>query len=189
MNRFTPPLALSMMLVAGAAFAHPGHGGGLAAGLAHPFTGFDHLLAMLAVGIWAAQQTGRTALWQIPLAFVGMMAIGVAWAAAGMILPQFEVGIAVSLIVLGLLLAFALRLPRWAGMALVAGFALWHGFAHGVTMPLAGAGAYLAGLLLATVAIHALGVGLGLAARRRAALALRLGGAGVALVGAWLALA
>ncbi len=188
MKRFTVPTALLLLLASGTALAHPGHDGGLAAGLAHPFTGLDHLLAMVAVGLWAAQQTAKNALWKIPLTFVVVMAVGAIMGMAGLTLPLVEPGIAASVMILGLLVAFSLRLPTKAGMVLVATFALFHGFAHGSEAPLGSLSAFATGFILATASLHGLGMSLGLIARHRAEIALRVAGAGMALAGAWLVL-
>lgn len=188
MKRFTLPTALLLLLASGTALAHPGHGGGLAVGLAHPYSGLDHLLAMVAVGLWAAQQSDRDALWKIPIAFVTAMAVGALLGVTGLPLPQVESGIAASVVILGLLVAFSLRLPTGFGMALVAAFALFHGFAHGAEAPLGSLSAFATGFILATASLHGLGMVLGWVARNRAEIALRVGGAGVALAGAWLAL-
>ena len=182
------PVALLLLLSSGSALAHPGHGGGMASGLAHPYTGLDHLLAMLAVGFWAAQQSARHALWKIPLAFVAAMAVGALLGMAGMPLPQVETGIAASVVILGLLVAFSLRLPTAAGMTLVAAFALFHGFAHGAEASMGSLTSFATGFILATASLHGIGMALGRMARHRAEIALRVGGAGVALAGAWLAL-
>lgn len=188
MKRFTLPATLLLLLASGTALAHPGHGGGLAAGMAHPYTGLDHLLAMVAVGLWAAQQSARDALWKIPLTFVIAMAVGALMGVAGLPLPQVETGIAASVVIVGLLVAFSLRLPTGAGMALVAAFALFHGFAHGIEAPLGNLAPFGIGFILATTSLHGLGVALGWMARVRAEIVLRAGGAGVALAGAWMVL-
>lgn len=126
-------------------------------GFLHPFTGLDHLLAMLAIGIWAAQQKHARA-WLIPVSFPLMMIIGGALALAGITLPGVEHGIAASVLVLGLLISFAVRLPVSAGMALVSVFAMAHGYAHGQEMPAnESAVLYGAGFVLATAVIHATG--------------------------------
>lgn len=177
-------VAVMAGLFAADAQAHVGvHGAGLAAGMMHPFSGLDHLLAMVAVGAWAAQQGGR-ARWAVPLAFVAMMVAGGVWGSLGGWLPGVESGIAASVLVLGLLIAFAARLPVAAGMALVGSFALFHGYAHGAEMP-AGAGPWLyaIGFLLSTLLLHVAGLGAGLAMRARL---MRLGGAGLALAGMWM---
>ena len=169
------------------AYAHPGHAaqGGFLAGFAHPFSGADHLLAMFAVGVWAAQLGGR-AQWAVPFAFVSMMAAGAALALAGpSILPgAVESGIAASLLVLGLLVWRAQRLPVAAALALVAVFALFHGAAHANELPAsADPLRYAAGFLAATALLHGLGLAFGAAAQRRAPLLGRFGGAATAMVG------
>lgn len=159
-------------------------GAGLAQGFAHPIGGLDHVLAMLAVGLWAAR-IGRRALWRLPLAFPVVMAAGGALGWAGVGLPAVESGIAVSVVVLGLAVACAIRPPLWAGVAIVALFALFHGHAHGTELPVAAAPlAYAAGFVLATALLHVTGVGLGLIGRAPAArAALGLGGSAIAAAG------
>lgn len=126
-------------------------------GFLHPFTGLDHLLAMLAIGIWAAQQKQARA-WLIPASFPLMMVAGGALALAGILLPGIEHGIAASVLVLGLLISFAVKLPAGAGVALVSVFAMAHGYAHGQEMPAnESAILYGAGFVLATALIHAAG--------------------------------
>lgn len=152
--------------------AHPGHDGhdltwDFSTGAAHPLSGVDHLLAMIAVGLWAAQLGGR-ARWLVPLAFVGVMSLGAAFGHAGLTLPGSEQGIAASVLVLGLLIAAAVRLPAAAGMALVGVFALFHGLAHGAAMPAASGGlTYGAGFIAATALLHLVGIGAGQLAARR----------------------
>jgi urease accessory protein len=171
-----------------AALAHTGHGGhGFAAGFGHPITGVDHLLAMLAVGIWAAQVGGR-ARWALPGVFVGLMALGALAAVAGFALPTVELGIAGSVIVFGMLVAFAAHLPLAAGIALTGLLALFHGFAHGTEMaPAASLAVYGSGFLAATTALHGLGLLAG--SVRRIALGnyvLRIAGASAAVAGAFM---
>jgi urease accessory protein len=176
----------ALALSAGAADAHiiDTHGAGLAQGFAHPFGGLDHLLAMVAVGLWAAQLGGR-ALWAVPAAFIAAMAAGGIAGALGAPLPHVELGIAGSLIVLGALVLTAARLPVALSAALVGLVALFHGHVHGAEMPeAASALAYGLGFVGATALLHAAGVGAGLLARSGAGAALvRLGGAGVAAAG------
>lgn len=146
--------------LAAPAFAHTGHHAvtGFFSGLTHPLTGLDHLLAMIAVGLWAAQQGGR-ALWAVPAAFVGAMALGGALALGGLPLPHVEAGIAVSVVVLGLLVAARRRWAVPAGMAIAAGFALFHGYAHGLEMPQAASPlGYALGFVIATVFLHGVGI-------------------------------
>jgi urease accessory protein len=156
-------------------------GASLSAGFVHPLLGWDHLLAMLAVGLWAAQQNGR-ALWRLPLVFVVLMTVGAIAAGAGLLLPAVETGIATSLLVLGLLLAFAVRPPAIFSMALVGLFALFHGFAHGAEMPQASSALNFAlGFILATTLLHLLGIHLGRLCRGELTTRLlRIGGSGIA---------
>ena len=162
-----------------AAQAHPGHDGhdfgwDFSAGFGHPLLGWDHLLAMLAVGLWAAQLGGR-ARWLMAAAFVVLMAAGAAAARSGLVIAGAEQIIATSVLILGLLVATAATLPLAAGAALVGLFAAFHGFAHGAEIP-AGSQAlsYATGFILATVLIHA--AGFGLLAQKRAEKATRIAG-------------
>jgi urease accessory protein len=186
----TAALAAFMTLAAGPALAHTGVGtvSGLAAGFAHPVGGLDHVLAMVAVGILAAQQGGR-ALWLVPAAFLAMMVAGGALGAAGFALPYVELGIVGSVIVLGAVVAAGRRMPVVLAMALAGIFAVFHGHAHGTEMPLNASGLeYGAGFVLATALLHGAGVGLGLGAATAARpLALRFGGGAIALAGLALA--
>jgi urease accessory protein len=149
-----------------AALAHTGaeHALSFASGFAHPFTGADHLLAMVAVGLWAGLNTGR-ALWAWPAAFVGVMLVGGALGMAGVDLPMVETGILVSVVVLGLLVLAAAQWPVVLGAALVGVFALLHGHAHGAELPIgAAAVTYAAGFALGTAILHMIGLGLAQAA-------------------------
>lgn len=180
-------VSLAMMMGSvGAAQAHTlgGSGAGFVAGFAHPLGGLDHVLAMVAVGLWAAQLGGR-ATWQVPLAFVATMAVGGMLGFSGVALPSVELGIAGSLLVLGAMVAAAVRLPVALGAGLVGFFALFHGHAHGAEMPaIASAGLYAFGFMLATALLHAAGLVAGLGLKHRAAeWVVRLGGAGVAAAG------
>jgi urease accessory protein len=161
--------AAILVLLPGAALAHPGHdAGGFAHGVMHPLGGLDHVLAMVAVGLYAALLGGR-ALWLVPATFVGVMAIGGAVGAAGYPLPYTEIGIALSVIVLGLAVALRASLPTLAAMALVGLFAIFHGHAHGAEMPAdAAAVSYATGFMLATALLHGAGIAIGLAAGRLA---------------------
>jgi len=174
-----------------AALAHTGleHVASFAAGFAHPWTGPDHLLAMVAVGLWAGLVGGR-ALWVWPLAFVGVMVLGGVGGIVGVALPMVEPGILASVIVLGLMVLAAARLPVWFGAALVALFAVLHGHAHGAELPAeAAAASYFVGFVLATAALHAIGLGAAfLAAGERGKLIVRGSGALVAAAGVALAL-
>jgi urease accessory protein len=178
-------IALGASLLVGQALAHPFHGagGGLAAGLSHPFLGFDHLLAMVAVGLWAARRGGR-ALWLAPAAFVGAMALGGLAGFVGATLPAGEHLVAGSVLALGLLLALPRTPALAAGVPLIALFGAFHGFAHASELPLqASAWRYAAGFLAATAALHAAGVMAGL---RVTAASLRASGLPIALAGAWM---
>src|SRR5581483_4853903 len=137
-------------------------------GFAHPLSGLDHLLAMVAVGLYAALLGGR-ALWLVPASFVTMMTVGGAIGMAGIALPYTEVAIALSVVVLGLALALRIGVPTLAAMALVGAFAVFHGYAHGVEMPAAASSyAFAAGFVLATTLLHGVGLALGVAAGRLA---------------------
>ncbi|MDO5612515.1 MAG: HupE/UreJ family protein [Paracoccus sp. (in: a-proteobacteria)] len=168
------------------ALAHPGHDAGtLAAGIAHPLGGADHVLAMVALGVLAAQLGGR-AVWQLPATFVGAMLAGGVAGAAGLPFAGVEPVILASVIVLGVLVALALRLPMAVLLAAVAVFGAAHGWAHGAEGPATGLLAYAAGFALATALLHGAGIA---AARLAPALVLRLAGAATGLAGAALAMA
>jgi urease accessory protein len=132
------------------AFAHPDHAlhAGLAAGVMHPLTGVDHLIAMLAVGMWAAQLGGRMR-WAVPLSFVGVMLVSALLGLSGLQFGAVEQGIATSVCVLGLLLTGAVRLPAVACLLLVGVFAAFHGYAHGSEAP-AGCGLHMSGFAIST---------------------------------------
>jgi urease accessory protein len=168
------------------AFAHVGgHGADMVAGLAHPFSGLDHVLAMVAVGLWASQ-LGRPAVWVLPLTFPAVMALGAVLGATGMALPWLEIGVAGSVLALGAAVALAWRPAVVVGAALVAAFALLHGWSHGTELPQAGSAlAYGVGFILATLALHGTGLALGAVSLRPAGrMAARAAGAAVALCGA-----
>lgn len=186
-NRFL--VLCSLFIVPSLAHAHVGIGqtGGFGHGFSHPLGGLDHLCAMLAVGLWAAQMGGR-ALWAVPLAFVTVMALGGILGMAGLNLPFVETGIVLSVLLLGVLIAASARLPLAASVAIVAFFAIFHGFAHGAEMPANASGfAYAAGFTFATALLHLCGIGLGVAIQRLATPQfVRFAGAAIVLVGAWL---
>ena len=175
-------IALTVLcLFAGTASAHTGSHTvtGFVSGLTHPLLGLDHLLAMVAIGLWAAQQGGR-ALWAVPAAFVGAMGMGGGLAWAGLSLPYVETGIAASLLVLGLLIATQRQWAVTVGMVIAAGFALFHGYAHGLEMPQTTSPAlYALGFVLATLGLHGLGMAGSLIGRR----AVQVTGAGIAVTG------
>ena len=179
--------AAGMIALAGAAQAHTGeaHGAGFVHGFTHPFGGLDHLLAMVTVGLWAAQRGGR-ALWAVPVSFMGMMLAGGLLGLNGVALPSVELGIAASLVVLGSLVALAVRPSVWLGAAIVGAFAVFHGHAHGAEAPEAATPAlYAAGFVAATGLLHLLGIaGFRSAAVAKAGgLLVRVAGAAVAAAG------
>src|SRR5688572_478362 len=174
------------------ALAHTGvgaHSHGFAAGFLHPLMGLDHLLAMIGVGVWAAQLSKR-ATWLVPAAFVAVMIAGAGLALSGIAMPMVEFGIAGSVLVIGALIAFGTRLPVGLAMGLVGLFALFHGHAHGTELPgFAHPAAYGAGFVAATALLHVAGVGIALAVRKHAAkLPFRIAGAMMATVGGGLLL-
>lgn len=172
------------------AFAHldPTEHGSIAAGFSHPLFGLDHILAMVAVGLWAAIQGGR-AVWMVPAAFLGTMALGFASAIAGMPLPFVEPVILASVIFVGIAVALALPVPTWAVASLVGFFAFFHGHAHGGELGEAGAWQFAIGFILATAALHAAGIVAALGfARFGNRIVTRIAGGLTALGGVWLAI-
>lgn len=149
---------LSTLLLTAAASAHPGHGAGLLAGLAHPLTGLDHLVTMLAIGLWAALVGGRQ-FWLIPVTFVCVLLAGAALGVAGVALPAAETLVLASAIAVSAFAIFRLRLPVAVSLGLAASFALAHGLVHGAEMPVdASLAAYFAGFAASTIALHAIGM-------------------------------
>lgn len=179
--------ATALLLSPALAVAHPGHDhAGIMSGLAHPVFGLDHLLAMLAVGLWAAQQTG-TARWAMPLTFVATMLLGGLLGFAGIEMPLMETGIAGSVLALGLLVALAVRPPLAVAAGLTALFAASHGVAHGLELPaLSSPWGYAAGFVAATAALHGAGYVVARSLPQVAAPLVRIAGAASALAGAWL---
>jgi len=161
-------LALLLILVPTAAFAHTGHGdtAGLLHGFMHPIGGLDHVLAMVAVGVFAFVLGGR-ALWLVPLSFVAMMAVGFGLGIGGVSVPFVELGIALSSIVIGGAAALGRPMPVAAAMSLVGVFAVFHGHAHGAEMPAGALGfEYALGFILATAGLHLAGIGAAMGAAR-----------------------
>lgn len=158
-----PLLLLAIMLVPVSAQAHfdVSHGPGFIHGFSHPLGGLDHLVAMVAVGLWTTQ-LDRRARWAVPLTFVAVMLLGSTMGTSGVALPFVEQGIASSLLVLGVLIAAAVRLSTGQSAAIVGVFALLHGYAHGVATPSSASGLYSFGLLVATALLHLNGIGIGL---------------------------
>lgn len=178
---------IALLLSPTMAFAHAGHDhAGLLAGIAHPVSGLDHLLAMLAVGLWAAQQSG-SARWALPLTFVSSVLIGGLLGFTGLDMPLMETGIAGSVLAFGLLVAVAARLPLVAALSVTTLFAVTHGVAHGLELPaLANPWSYAAGFVAATAALHAVGYLLVRYLPLAATPLIRLAGGAMAVSGAWL---
>jgi urease accessory protein len=185
LSRLLAIVALTVGM-SGSAFAHAGHAAvfGFSSGFFHPFGGLDHVLAMVAVGLLAAQIGGR-ALWLVPGTFVTIMVLAAAASVSGMPLPGTEYGILLSIVAISLPVALALGMPVALAMALVGVFAIFHGHAHGVEIPVeAAAEPYVAGFALATALIHAAGLSVGLVLGRPA---LRIAGGSIVLAGCFLA--
>lgn len=181
--------AAAVLLSATAASAHTGAtpSSGFLHGFLHPIGGLDHILAMVAVGLFAALLGGR-ALTLVPAAFVAAMAAGGALGVFGVGLPSVEIGIALSVVVIGGAVAFGRPVPTALAMGIVAVFAVFHGHAHGAEMPAAASGlAYGVGFVLATSLLHVAGIALGFGAahlgRAQGVGATRLGGAALSLAG------
>jgi urease accessory protein len=167
------------------AYAHSGSvTGGFSGGFAHPLFGPDHIVAMVAVGLWGAF-LGAPAIWLLPITFPLVMAFGGVLGIIGVPIPGVEIGIAASAIVLGLMVALAARPPLWIAAALVGAFAIFHGHAHGTELPpAADAVAFSLGFVMATGMLHLCGIAFGLLARWPAGrIAVRTAGAAIALAG------
>jgi urease accessory protein len=160
--------AIVVLLVSAPAWAHEGEGisvGGFGAGFLHPLTGPDHIVAMVAVGLWGAF-LGAPAIWVLPVVFPLVMAMGGVLGVIGVPLPGVEVGIAASAIVLGLVVAFAARPPLWIAAVIVGVFAIFHGHAHGTELPeAANPISYSLGFVIATGLLHLVGISFGLLVR------------------------
>lgn len=180
-------IALLALLLPGLALAHIGadagihHESAFMQGLLHPFTGLDHMAAMIAVGLWSVLVTRHV--WVMPIAFAGLLLVGGLIGFTGMAVPAVEPMIAASLLVLGLLVAAKVRLPMLAAAVLVGGFAVFHGVAHGSELPAAQAAAALSGMVLGTMALHLAGMGLGKFARSRSIWIARVLGGSIAALG------
>jgi urease accessory protein len=157
---------------------------GFTSGFIHPLTGLDHITAMVAVGLWGAF-LGAPAMWVLPVVFPVVMAFGGALGVLGVPLPGVETGIALSSLILGIAVAFALRPPLWVAALIVGSFAIFHGHAHGAEMPkAANAMTYAVGFVIATGLLHLCGIAFGLLVRWSWGKKLvRLGGVAIALVG------
>ena len=188
-------LAAALLLVALPAWAHEGGGqaAGFLSGMLHPVSGLDHVLAMVAVGLWGAQ-LGAPAIWLLPVAFPLVMAFGGFLGLMGVPVPGVEIGIALSAVLLGVMVATQSRPPLGVAIALVGFFAVFHGHAHGTERPVGASGLlYSVGFVIVTGLLHATGIAVGLVHRwERGRLALRGAGAAVTAAGvffAWRALA
>jgi urease accessory protein len=187
----TRPLQFLMLLIlltlsaAAAAHSTAGVAGGLVSGLLHPLMGPDHVVAMVAVGLWGAF-LGAPAIWLLPVVFPLVMALGGVLGLAGIPVPGVEIGIALSAIVMGAMVIFAARPPLWIAAVIVAGFAIFHGHAHGTELPEASNPlAYSLGFVISTGLLHLAGIAFGLLTRWPAGkIAVRAGGGVIAAVGA-----
>jgi urease accessory protein len=168
------------------AFAHTegNAAAGFVSGFLHPIGGWDHVVAMVAVGLWGAF-LGRPAVWLLPIVFPLVMAFGGALGVLGVPLPGVEIGIAASAIVLGAMVAFAVKPPLWVAAVVVGAFAIFHGHAHGTELPEAASPvAYSLGFVIATGLLHAAGIGIALIARwPQGAALVRAGGGVIAAIG------
>jgi urease accessory protein len=193
LGTYEPPLlrpvglcVLLLLLVPATASAHTETGaiGGFLSGFKHPLTGLDHMVAMLAVGLWGAF-LGSRAMWTLPVVFPVVMALGGAAGVLGVPLPAVETGIALSGVMLGLLVAFATKPPLWAAAIVVGFFGIFHGHAHGTELPnSANALAYSIGFVVSTGLLHLCGIAFGLLARWPwGRVAVRAGGGVIAGVG------
>ena len=185
-HRLIAWLLLLLLLMPSTASAHieAGAAGGFLSGFSHPLTGLDHVVAMVAVGLWGAF-LGRHAIWVLPVAFPMVMALGAALGMLGVPLLSVETGIALSGAILGLMVALAVRPSLRIAGAIVGVFAIFHGHAHGTELPAAAnALTYAAGFVMATVLLHLSGISFGLLAHWPVGkIAVRMGGVAIAAVG------
>ena len=188
-ERLTPylfPAILAFMLLPSPALAHQETGSitGIVSGLKHPVSGMDHVLAMIAVGLWGAQ-LGAPAVWVLPVAFPMVMAFGGMLGLMGIPLPGIETGIALSALVLGSMVLAEVRPPLWVAAVIVGFFAVFHGHAHGTELPVGSSGLlYSIGFVAATGTLHGIGITMGLVHRwNRGRLALRIAGGIIAVMG------
>lgn len=178
--------AIFLIACAGIASAHEGGGitGGFVSGFTHPIFGWDHVIAMVAVGLWGAF-LGMPAIWILPVVFPLVMAFGGALGVMGVPVPAVETGIAASAVVLGAMVAFAVRPPIWIAAVIVGAFAIFHGHAHGTELPSAANPlTYSIGFVIATGLLHLCGIAFGLVVRWPAGkIAVQTGGGLIALAG------
>jgi urease accessory protein len=175
-------------LASGPASAHAGTGlaGGFSMGFAHPLTGFDHLLAMISVGLWGSV-LGRPLIYALPVVFPGVMVVGAILGMLAIPIPSIESGVALSVLVLGTCVALKVRAPLWAAALIVGTFALFHGYAHGRELPSAADPlGYSAGFVLATGLLHVFGIGVGFVNERPGGAAVTRGIGGlIGAAGVW----
>jgi len=178
--------AMALMTMPASAHSGTGLAGGFVSGLVHPLTGFDHLLAMVSVGLWGAF-LGRPLIYVLPVIFPAVMVVGAALGMLGIPLPTVDIGVALSVLVLGASIALSLRAPVWAASAIVGAFAIFHGYAHGRELPSAADPVgYSVGFVLATGLLHVMGIGIGFLNERPGGVTLTrsLGGV-IGLAGVW----
>ncbi|WP_116130924.1 HupE/UreJ family protein [Tropicimonas sp. IMCC34043] len=185
--RLLPCLALVLVLAAaGPALAHTGvgYGGGFTSGFLHPVLGWDHVAAMVAVGLWGAF-LGMPAIWVLPVVFPLVMAFGAILGILDVPVPAIETGIAASAVVLGALIAMAVRAPLWIAAVIVGSFAIFHGYAHGAELPeSANAFAFAVGFVIATGLLHLTGIAFGMLVKTPAGeKTVRAAGAVISLAG------
>lgn len=192
MNQSVLKFFVLLLIFPSLAFAHIGVGEttGLMHGFGHPIGGVDHMLAMIAVGLWAIQIGGR-ALWVVPCTFVGVMVLGGILGFTGLPVPFVEAGILVSILILGMLIAGSFKVPLVYSSLIVGLFAIFHGHAHGAEMPESiSAVSYAVGFALATAMLHMAGLGLGaLMQKTNLHTVSRFAGGAIALSGVYLAIA
>lgn len=179
-------ISLILLITPELAFAHTGEGpvGGFISGFTHPLFGWDHVVAMVAVGLWGAF-LGKPAIWVLPIVFPLIMVVGGVLGILGIEIPSVETGIAASAVVLGLLVAFRLRFPIYIAMVIVAVFAIFHGHAHGTEIPTAADPiSYAIGFVLATGLLHLFGIVFGELSRWQfGRYMVQAGGLAIAVVG------
>ncbi|WP_425050763.1 HupE/UreJ family protein [Psychromarinibacter sp. S121] len=181
---FSVAVVLSCLGLPALAHTGEGYGGGFVSGFTHPILGWDHVAAMVAVGLWGAF-LGAPAIWLLPVVFPIVMALGAVMGILGIPLPAIETGIALSAVVLGLMIVLAARPPLWVSAVLVGAFAIFHGYAHGTELPAtANAFAFAVGFVIATGLLHLIGIAFGLLVKWPAGrVAVRGAGALISLAG------
>ena len=186
-NLYIPLLTVLTSLYSGGVLAHPGHDvSGLSAGLIHPLSGIDHLLAMIAVGLWAAQNRGSK-IWILPAAFILMMAVGAKFALIYPFLPLVESGIAASVVALGIIIALSLRPSTQMSIVITSLFGLFHGYAHGLEMlGINEVQGYALGFIVTTAALHLAGIVTVIATRTRFVKLPQMLGGIITVSGVWL---